>query len=412
MHRLMRYRLLSLFALLGAVISLVLVYHHALITSGLEHGPSFCSLGEGVDCDVVARSEFSQLFGIPVASFALLYYLILLVTVQLAAPRDSREEHEIADLLFFLALCGAVPTVVFAAISAFILKTLCLMCAGLYVTALGALLCAWQLPGRSGLVSAVLNGAGAARDRLRPTHGIHARLSLLLLGSTALAVLFLPSYLELEVLFPRARAAKMNEATAQAVAAWAQAPTKEIEVAASGAPSEKDFILGSIAAPVTMVIFSDFECPFCKRAAEALHSLEGELRRQVRIVFKNYPLDQACHPMINRPMHQFACRAALIARCAGAQDDELFWAAHDALFAQELSPETLDALPAELGLDAAQFELCMRSPEQAQKLRRDIEQGISLDIRGTPTVYLNGRLLQPATPEVLEQAIRRALDAD
>ncbi len=90
-----------------------------------------------------------------------------------------------------------------------------------------------------------------------------------------------------------------------------QMPQQAIEV------SSADFSLGPAGAPVTLVEFSDFQCPFCRKGAEAVRAVLARHPEDVRLVFKNFPIDTACHDALERQLHPFACKAALLARCSG-----------------------------------------------------------------------------------------------
>lgn len=173
---------------------------------------------------------------------------------------------------------------------------------------------------------------------------------------------------------------------------WQAAPAREI--ALESAPS-----LGPEDAPVTIVEFSDFECPFCRQAAGYLKELKERYGDKLRLVFKDYPLDSACNPHIERQTHALACQAASIARCAG--ESGRFWEAHDAIFAlPRLTEESLGALPSALGLGA-----CENPDEILARIQADIEEGRRLGVSATPTLFVNGR-------EALnrEEAVRSIID--
>jgi len=133
-------------------------------------------------------------------------------------------------------------------------------------------------------------------------------------------------------------------------------------------------------APVTMIEFSDYQCPFCKRQAEQTDP--GLLKAYVdtgkaRFAFRDFPL-VAIHPL--------ASKAAEAARCAG--DQGKYWEMHAKLFAnqKELQPEKLKESAKSLGLDAAKFDACLDSGRYADAVKKDLEDGGKLGIRGTPTV--------------------------
>lgn len=174
-----------------------------------------------------------------------------------------------------------------------------------------------------------------------------------------------------------------EEIAALNIANFEQMPQREIEV------SPADFSLGPDDARVTVVEFSDFECPFCRNGAQEVRAVLAKHPDDVRLVFKNFPIDIACHEGLERQLHPFACHAALLARCAG---EPKFWQVHDALFAStELSEDVMKQIPAELSLAKGELESCMESPGPLLKIKQDIALGRSLGVTGTPTFFINGR---------------------
>jgi protein-disulfide isomerase len=166
-----------------------------------------------------------------------------------------------------------------------------------------------------------------------------------------------------------------------------------VEAAAQEGPSS-----GSPDAPVTILEFSDFECPYCKAAQPVLKRIMDRWPGRVRHVFKHFPLDQ----------HPHAMRAARAAVCAGRQD--LFWPLHDRIFAmaEELTDGSLHAAAAAAGLRMPDFESCMQSEEPATHVRRDLLIGRMAGVTGTPAFFVN-RELVPAG--ALEAAVESALGA-
>ena len=161
--------------------------------------------------------------------------------------------------------------------------------------------------------------------------------------------------------------------------------------------------LGPASAPVTIVEFSDFQCPFCARVTPTLQQIKQEYRDRVRLVFKHNPL----------PFHAQAMDAHKASLAAGEQGK--FWEMHDQLFEdqQALDPDSLKAHAQQLGLDLAAFESAMNSPEVAAKIDADKAQARELGASGTPSFFINGRFLSGAQPyEVFRERIEAELAAD
>jgi protein-disulfide isomerase len=161
------------------------------------------------------------------------------------------------------------------------------------------------------------------------------------------------------------------------------APRHEVALAAT------DPSLGSASAPVTIVEFSDFQCPFCQRVAPTLKRVRETYGDKIRIVWKDFPLTQ---------IHPQAFKAGEAAHCAGEQGK--FWEYHDRLFAnqQALEASDLKKYGADLGLDAAKFNACVDSAKYGDRVRAGVEQGSKLGVNSTPTLYVNGRVLSGAQP--------------
>jgi protein-disulfide isomerase len=156
-------------------------------------------------------------------------------------------------------------------------------------------------------------------------------------------------------------------------------PKKKVKLDVSDSP-----VRGAPMAKITIVEFSDFECPHCGAAHPMLSSLLQEFDGQVNLVFKNYPLDG----------HKNAMPAAMAAVAAGKQGK--FWELADKLFEhqRELSPEKIRELAASVGLDMARFDADVASDEVRERVARDKKEGAAVNIQGTPTLFVDGRHYQ------------------
>jgi protein-disulfide isomerase len=157
---------------------------------------------------------------------------------------------------------------------------------------------------------------------------------------------------------------------------------------------------GPASAPVTIVEFSDFECPFCKRASATVDQVMERYKEKVRLVFRHYPL----------PSHQNAQSAAEAAVCA--HRDGKFWAYHDLLFRNQnaLGEDDLKKYAREAGLDEAAFASCLNSGTATAVVDKDTADGEAVGVNGTPAFFINGRPLSGAQPyNVFEEVIEEAL---
>jgi protein-disulfide isomerase len=161
-------------------------------------------------------------------------------------------------------------------------------------------------------------------------------------------------------------------------------PIRRTEVAIDGAP-----VRGATTAPVTIVEFSDFHCPFCRQVQPTLTRVLSRYGDKVKLVFRHYPIDS---------LHPGARAASEAAQCA--VDQGKFWQFHDRLFAggADSTPAALKTVAVESGLDAAAYEKCLSSGKIKSVVEKDVEQGNALGLTGTPAFYINGRLLSGAQP--------------
>ncbi len=159
-------------------------------------------------------------------------------------------------------------------------------------------------------------------------------------------------------------------------------PEKVYTVKTEGSP-----VLGSKSAPVTIVVVSDFQCPFCSKVEPTLKQIQAVYKDKVKMVWKNLPLTS---------MHPNAMGAALAAEAANKQGK--FWEFHDKLFANQdkLSPDDLKQYANELGLDTDKFLTDFKSPETKSRVTADISEVNGLGITGTPGFFINGRFISGA----------------
>jgi len=160
---------------------------------------------------------------------------------------------------------------------------------------------------------------------------------------------------------------------------------------------------GSAAAPITIVEFSDFQCPYCARVNPTIKQVEEKYGDKVRLVFRDFPLVQ---------IHRDAAKAAEAGECAHEQGK--FWEMHDKLFANQskLQVEAMKQTATEIGLDAAKFNQCMDSSKYAAEVQKDVDEGSRYGVTGTPAFFINGRMLSGAQPleaftEMIDEELAR-----
>jgi protein-disulfide isomerase len=160
-------------------------------------------------------------------------------------------------------------------------------------------------------------------------------------------------------------------------------PTR-VEIDVAGAPAK-----GPQNAPITIVEYSDFQCPYCSRVLPTLKQALDTYGDQVRVVFRQFPLN-GIHPQ--------AQKAAEASLCAHEQGS--FWKLHDAMFEnqRQLGVDQLKAKAGELGLNAEQFAACLDGGRYAKQVAEELAEGSRNGVSGTPAMFVNGRFLSGAVP--------------
>jgi protein-disulfide isomerase len=172
-------------------------------------------------------------------------------------------------------------------------------------------------------------------------------------------------------------------------------PTYDVKI--GDAPS-----FGDKTAKVTILEYSDFQCPFCAKGAEIVTQLKKKYGNKIQIGFKNFPL----------PFHNQAKDAALAGLCANEQGMDKFWKFHDHMFANQdkLDVASLKATAKSMGLDSSKFDKCMDEKKYMAKVDQDYQEGQTVGVKSTPTFFVNGQIVMGAQPiEVFSEIIDEQL---
>jgi protein-disulfide isomerase/uncharacterized membrane protein len=371
-----RHRVAVVLALVGVAVSALTLYVTRQLTS-VDGYTSFCNLGGAIDCDTVLTSKWGSFLGLPVALWALGAFALGAV---LALPGAlGATVVGFADLaLIALASASLGFALVLAVISLVVLGTACLLCISLYVVIIAWFVTVTPLARR-------FQGSDRAPwlQRRAAAHAAGAAgLVLAVAAGTALAV--------------RGPAAADTLAEVQAAdPKFYELYTKLPVLDAADVLGAGTHVKGKADAPVTIVEFSDFECPACAHAFSDLRAL-ARSRPDVRLVFRHFPLDRACNPGMEQQLHPDACLAAAAAECAGQLGR--FWEYHDKLFDHQkaLDRDSLFRYARELGLDIATFRSCLDDPATMDRIAADVAAATRLGVESTPTIFINGRRIQGA----------------
>ena len=363
-----------------------------------------CAEAAGVSCDIVNTSAWSELFGVPLFTWAIPTYALVFVLSLLAA----RGKHHYKPLVLGVGLASLAFSGFLYYISKVELGYVCLWCMRLYALNLA-------MP-----ILALLSGI--EKDDI-PTPG----------NLTLPAALF--AALSVGAILPQQMyRAMLLENAGGAVAKGAIKSAAEVENEASiadpkGPPPVIGFDIttedgqpgrvqtdptdawkGNPKAKVAIVEFADFECGYCKRTGFELRRLYEHYKDDVVFVFKHFPMNPDCNSGVQNKKHADACNAAVTAVCA--QEQGKFWAAHDIMFKNnhQLRPEHLQTYAKTIGLDMAKFDECRTSGRGVAKVKANAEEGKAVQIHGTPRIWINGQLYRSGqSAEQMAAAIESAL---
>lgn len=360
-------------ALIGIGISIYSTMHHIEVKATGKTDAA-CNINEQFSCDDVALSQFSEIGGIPLGVFGLGYFVAsaVLLLVGLVGGKSSKEH--LHGYIVMVGI-GVISSVVLGYISATQVGSFCITCMIVYgLTGLQALsLVIWRadLPTNFSIKSIASGGTTAV----------------IAVAAVILVFNFAKPMLTPDVTPEQAERAKaVNQVLSQT--------SQEIPISRSAYSGlGEDYRKGSDSAKVVITEFADFQCPACARMSENLSALSREYGDRIQVVFRNYPLDSSCNSSVQARIHESACRAAVLARCAGQYGK--FWQFHDSVFMNQrsISLTNLEKWGSDIGLTPEQMKQCIDSKDIMDKVKEDIALGNQLGVDSTPTVFINGRKL-------------------
>ncbi len=349
-------------ALLGVAISGYLAHQHDLAA-----GASACNQSETWNCDAVNRSVYSELFGLPIALFGMAFY----VAMAWLALRNTLEKAERAPAVMTVLAAFAVVIDVFLAWASSQVGAWCALCVASWV--LNALLLVgsyllWHAQ-RQPLGSSLLNGLKGE--------------------AWSVAVVGL-----LTLVIGRVTLASGPDAGGAAPGAPASLSVDDLgqfyeQARGTVALDGTEPVYGETNAVYTLVEWADFECPHCAEMAIELKAVV-DTNKDVRLVFKNYPISEKCNQFVEGERHLDACNAAAAGECARLQGR--FWELNHEMFKNQgfLGKEDIRFMVKQLALDMTVFEACMADPSTAESVRQDVAAGGTAGIQGTPSIFLRG----------------------
>lgn len=381
---------------LGLTISgYLLLRHFALADLSVQSGTDFCSALFGRGCDDALRSPLAVQLGIPLAGWGLVYYGTIISLLLLGWTMGETFHAEAMTGALLLALGAALGSIALFVAMVTDLSPFCPLCAVVHAINLLLLFPLKHMTGRP-VVELVQAAARAIRYLVggKTADPVVTRWKLVGFLTSGLVAVVIYQWVFVEYAL-RTRAGEAPFDPRQTIALFESGLQHEIPV------SNADPQLGPEDAPVTMVVFNDFQCPGCRQLAQTIPGLARKFEDTLHIVFKHFPLDSTCNSVVKMELHPRACETARAAEAAQEQGN--FWAFHEALFKpRSEGKRTLRSLIEHLGLNLDRFEVYRRGDAALAKVQADIDLGIRLGVDGTPSVFINGRRVYDTRGQVLQ----------
>ena len=374
--------LILLLAVAGVGVAIELTrIHYFTHTDPSYH--SVCAVNDKINCETVAQSPYSVFLGVPISVWGIMAYTVISVLTLWSLLGVRLHRTWPRGILVFLFAAAFAASALLAYISFFRIDSMCLFCMTLY----GINTILFSL----GIALAVRTGRSPFKMLGEDLRALVSRPVVLLVllvlagGVGGGTKVLLPNYWE--------------------HIGWAELPELP-----NGVDKDGHHWIGAKDALVTVTEFSDYECPFCRRAHRNARGITVEFPDKVRLVHRQMPLDKACNRSVKRDFHRRACEFALAAECAGLQGK--FWEMNDALFSIQdtvhAAAVDLDEIAVQLGLDRPAFARCVEKKETMGRLKKDMKDADRRKIQGTPTFFINS---QPYEGGFQKSVLQRAVEA-
>lgn len=373
--------IVSLFITCGLFIYLTI--HHYAIQRGLD-GPTLCSINEKLNCDAAASSQYSEVFGIPIAVLGLCFNFVMLVYAlmsKLSWVDENKNTHFAIKAGFILA---SLICVSLAFISVLSIKVVCTFCLATYVFTFINTYLAWSI-----FTPAVFNISELFSQK--GTIGMFISIPIL-------------AWFVSGVIQDNYGLDEIKKMSSEKILQWQSSPTYNF--------GDVGLVQNQSGTKATLIEFADFKCPHCKTASTTLHNfIKGH--NDIKFIYKPFPLDGVCNPEINQKGDGSRCKMAAWALCSeklsqkGWQVHKWYFDNQERLFQVSDLKEENRNIAKEFSLDYDAIESCSESVETYDLIKTSALEAKAAGVEGTPTIYLNNKKLPMGQfVEILRSALK------
>jgi Protein-disulfide isomerase len=389
--------------LIALIVTLIAVGVHIYSTQhfyqlrlgGGDGAKAVCNINEVMNCDAVAASKYATFLGVPVALWGavtngILLYLLLVTRFNMTADRERTSRYT-----FMLSAITIIATLVMATISFTSLGKVCLFCAIAYVLSIIGFIFIW------------LGAEELSFENLKEDFISIFSTERWILGF-AIAIPALAFVINL--MYNESHGfSGIDKMAKQQVAYWAANPEQKFDMA-TGLTMQN----GNATPVMTIVEFADFRCPHCKVAAPSLHAFT-QAHPDVKLLFKPFPLDGTCNEAMQNGGDGISCGLAASVMCSEKLAQK-GWIAHDYIFEnqQEITmamslDKNLEDVAKKVDVKLEDLKACVNAPETSALIRTMAKEGATAQIRGTPAVFVNGRMLDKGQAIPILEAVYKSL---
>jgi protein-disulfide isomerase len=358
-------------ALIGIGLSVYLSQHFFEVRSGAVGFKSICNISSNMNCDAVAASKYAEVAGgIPLSSLATGWLLGIFAVAMMGMGAAWRRVS--SRLLIGMGAFAVGTSLAYLFVMIGILHTYCLFC--LILDLVNVLIFGAALTLKPQTMSAVSD------DEER----------------SARKTMIISVLISVFVAVVATKGMDTSQLKSSDVDLYVQGILSSPTLPASA--DGKYPMLGAANAPITVVEFSDFQCPHCQMAAKQFNAVLNRFPGKVKVVFRNFPLDMACNHNMKQPLHTMACEAARVAYCSNEQGK--FKEVYEDIFENQnaLKPGMPAELAKKAGVDETKLNACVQSAETQMAIQNDIAEADRLQVQSTPTLFVNGHKVEGALP--------------
>ena len=368
--------------------------HHHQTRLGLLDSQSVCNISQKFNCDFAAASPYSEIFGWPIAVFAVVFYDFVLILNSTLILNLSSRTSTLLHTLWGLGIFNIAMSLIMGGISLFLLKTYCPFCILAYVLSILLGFSVWGAVATSGedlFLSQTLGDLFKEQKWVTITGAV-----LIFIGGPVLN----------RMLVDEMGFGKLDKLIHQSVEDWKVNPVYQFKL-------DQGLVMGPREAKVAVVEFADYLCPHCKMASPSLKAFVKS-NTDVQLIFKSFPLDKKCNDAIQVEGDGLRCELAYAVLCA-QQISGKGWEMQDIVFSKQsswTSTSFKSEMPGhwkDLSLDEAQMNSCLKAEETKKSIMAQAQEGVTAKISGTPTIFVNGQRLPSAQVLGVLRAARASL---